>query len=405
MSAVGVAKRPSTFVGRRGWWLVLALFIVAGLVWAGWAWWSARRYRNAMAEINAAMTAGRFGLAARNLDQILAWKPVSDEAAYVLGLCEQARGRSREATAAWARISAGSDFTQRGILARLRLIHDTGRLAAAEKLILDAAGDPRNDATDLLVLLVPVYSQIGRSDEAEGLIEARWEHLKAMGRATPEQSIKLVRVHMDLTWKALSVESLRVYLDQVGRMAPDDDRIWLGRANLAIQTGANDDAKRWLDACRRRRPDDAAVWRATLDWGVATDQIKVVQEARKHLPTIESSPADVHRLAAWLCSRNGNVECERRELEGLLAAAPADLTAMNRLAQLAEKSGQPARVAELETRKAELDQLRTRYVKLYERTQHMRDAEEMAHLADRLGRNFEARVFRTLAAAQGPERG
>ena len=34
----------------------------------------------------------------------------------------------------------------------------------------------------------------------------------------------------------------------------------------------------------------------------------------------------------------------------------------------------------------------------------MRDAEEMAHLAEQLGRGFEARVFLTLAISDEPER-
>ena len=66
-----------------------------------------------------------------------------------------------------------------------------------------------------------------------------------------------------------------------------------------------------------------------------------------HLPAAESNPAQLHRLNAWLAAKRGDVDTERRELERLLAADPADLTALDRLAQLAEKDGQPARAAEL----------------------------------------------------------
>jgi enediyne biosynthesis protein E4 len=326
----------------RFWKLTLVLFLTGGLIWGGWAWWAVGRYSSAMAAVDPAMAAGRFGMAARDLNQLLAWKPDSDEAAYVLGICEQARGRNQAAEQAWARVAPGSAFSHRAILACLRLFHDTGRLAAAEKLVIDAAEDPRNDRTDLLVLLVPIYSQVGRSDEAERLIEARWEHLNETGEATPEQSIKLVRLHIELTWKAPSLDNLRIYLDQVGRLAADDDRVWLGRANLAIQTGAHDEAKRWLDACQRRRPDDVPVWRAWLNWGIATNRMDVVQQAVKHLPALEATPAQLHRLEAWLSSKRGDIESERRELERLIAEDPADLTALDRLAQFAD-SGRRAR--------------------------------------------------------------
>jgi thioredoxin-like negative regulator of GroEL len=405
MSAIGVTKPASTTVSRRSWSAVMVVFFVfGGVAWVGWTWWSARRYRSAMAEIDARMAAGRFGLAARNLEKLLAWSPSADEAAYVLGICEQARGRTREADQAWARVSPGSAFTQRAILARLRLFHDTGRLAAAEQVVIDAANDPRNDGTDLLVLLVPIYSQIGRSGEAERLVANRWEHLYAQGEATPEQSIKLVRVHMDLTWKAPSIEDLRLYLDQVGRAAPDDDRVWLGRADLAVRTGAYDEAKRWLDACQRRRPEDLAVWRVRLNLGIAANQIDVAREALKHVPAARSKVSEHHRVRAWFCSRRNDAECERKELESLVDADPADAVAIDRLAQLADKAGQPTRAAELRGKKAEIAHARDRYLKLYERTQHIRDAEEMAHLAEELGRMFEARVFLTLAISQEPER-
>ena len=49
-------------------------------------------------------------------------------------------------------------------------------------------------------------------------------------------------------------------------LAPDDDRVWLGKANLAIRTGMYDEAERWLAACLGRRPGDAPVWRARLNW-------------------------------------------------------------------------------------------------------------------------------------------
>jgi enediyne biosynthesis protein E4 len=383
---------------------VLALIFAGGLIWLGWSWWAAWRYRTAMSAVDLAMAAGRFGVAARQLEKLLAWRPDSDEAAYVLGICEQTLRRNQAAEDAWARVAPGSLFSHRAILAHMRLLHDSGRLAAAEQLIIDAALDPRADRTDLLILLVPIYSQVGRSEDAERLIEDRWKHLYEIGEATPDESIKLVRLHIELTWKAPSVDSLRVYLDQVGRLAPDDDRVWLGRANLAIQTGAYDDAKRWLDACLRRRPEDAAVWRARLNWGIASNRIDAVEQALKHVPASESAPAQIHRPSSWMAAKRGDIASERLDLEQLVAADPADLAGLERLAQLAKQEGQTAQATALLDKKAEIGRIRGRYQELYDRTQHLRDAEELARLAEKLGRRFEARVFLTLANAQESDR-
>jgi enediyne biosynthesis protein E4 len=251
---------------------------------------------------------------------------------------------------------------------------------------------------------VPIYSQLGRLDEAERLIEDRWEHLKETGEGASEQAIDLVRMHIELAFRPNPVENVHDYLDQASRLAPEDDRVWLGRANLAIRTGAYDQAERWLDSCRRRRPEDVPVWSARLRLGVATERIDVVRQALLHLPAAESTEAQLHRLNAWLCSHRRDVEAERRELERLVAADPADLTALDRLARLTEKGGQPARAAELLRKKAEIERLRARYEKLYDRKQPIRDAVEMAHLAEQLGRVFEARVFLTLAISEDPDR-
>jgi tetratricopeptide (TPR) repeat protein len=350
------------------------------------------------------MAAGKFGLAARELEAILTSNPRSDEAAYVLGLCEQARRRNHEAEQAWARVRPGSSFIQRAILARLRLFHDTGKLSAAEKIVIDAAADPRNDRTELLVLLVPIYSQIGRADEAERLLEERWEHLRVMGKATPDESIKLVRLHIELGLQTRSTDELKLYLDQVGRLAPDDDRVWLGRANLAIQTGAHDEAKHWLEACRGKRPDDVPVWRAWLNWGVATNRVDVVEEAANHLPAAESTQAEIHRLGSWFCAQRGDLAGERRQLARLAAANPGDLKTIDRLIAIADKSGDSPHGEELRNKKAHVIRLLDRYQRLYDRTQHVRDAEEMAQIAGELGRPFEAKVFLTLATEFSPDR-
>jgi hypothetical protein len=267
-----------------------------------------------------------------------------------------------------------------------------------------AADDPLNDRSDLRVLLVPIFSQLGRIDEAERLIRDRWDDLNAAGEAATEAAINLLRLHIELSLRPPSVDIQKNYLDQATRAAPDDDRVWLGRANMAIRAGLHDDSRRLLDACSRRRPNDMAVWRARLNWGLATDHPEVVQEALKYLPAADSTPAQLHRWNAWLYSHRSDVESERAELTGLLAVAPADVAALDRLARIAETEGHQEEAAQLTKRKAESERIRARYEQLFDRKQPVRDAEEMAHLAAKLGRSFEARAFLTLAISEEPDR-
>ena len=405
MSTIEPGKEARIAGSRRRWRLLLFLLLAASLIWGGWAWWTGRRYRVAMAKIESEILTGRFGLAVRDLEELLDWKRDPDGAlAFLLGCCEQSRGKKEEAAEAWLRVPPGSAYADRAISARMHLFQDGGRLAPAETFVKNAARHPRNESTAVLTLLVPSYVQQGRIDEAERLLEARWERWNELGEGASEPAIKLVRQYIDLTLNPTPVETIRAFLDQAGRLAPDDDRIRLGRANLAIRTSAYDEAKSWLDAIRGPG-EDVPVWRARLNWGIATGRIDVVQEALTHLPASESTPAQVHRLKARLAANRGDVASERRELERLCAIGsgrsdapgPACPTGGERGA-----AGSSRRAPSQETRDRSAAQ--ARYEKLHMRRQPVRDAVEMAHLAEQLGRVFEARAFLTLAISEDPDR-
>lgn len=384
---------------------LLASLCAAGLLWAGWAWWAHHRFRAEMQEIESEVVAGRYATACRNLEDLLSrrWDP-DGEIAYLLGNCELAQGRQRAADRAWARVGPGAAFSARAIEGRMHILLEAGQFAAAERLVTDAASDPRNDRTALLVLLAPAFSELGRIDEAGRLIERRWESLNASGEGALEAAIKLVQQHIALTLKPTPAEAILADLERASALAPADDRVWLGRANVAIRMGAYDEAERWLDACQRRRPDDVPARLARLGWGIATDRVDVVQRAMALVPALESDPVEVRRLNAWLARHRGDVDTERRELDFLVAADPADVTALARLAELADKEGQPARAAELVRQQAESDRRLARYRALNDRKQPFRDAVELARLAEQLGRRFEARAFLTIALSEDPAR-
>jgi enediyne biosynthesis protein E4 len=389
----------------RRWGRVLALAAVAGGPLYG-CWWLSMlwRHRAALVEIKKHVQAGRHGTAVRNLAELLVWEPGSDEAIYLLGVCERARGRTAAAELAWARIRPGSAFAVPAIQARATFLVDQGRLADAERLIDQALGDPRVDGFDLRRFLAPLYRSEGRIEEALRLIESNWVQLNRAGQGGSTQAIELLGLHIAQSMGTASPESVRAFLDRVEGQAPDDDRIWLGKANLAVRQGSFDEAARWLDACLRRRPEDVPVWRARLEWAMATGRTAAAWEALEHLPADGATPVQVHRLAAWFAARRGDAESERQALDRLIAADPGDSAALDRLAELALRNGQDARAAKLRNKQAALDPLRSRYKELFQCIQPVRNAMEMTRIADQLGRYFEARAFATLAVATDPNR-
>jgi enediyne biosynthesis protein E4 len=384
--------------------VVPLLIVLAGVLWGGWSWAHARRDRRALAAAREQIKAGLHATAARNLTVILAGNPDSGEAAYLLGTCELASGRPEAALESWARVPPDSRFAASAFQGRIRTQIERGQLAKAEQIFTDALVDPRTHRLGLPILLGPVYCLQGRLEEALRLIEAQWNHLNEAGLGASEKAVVLVRLHIDFQRTTPSIEAIRSDLENAAQIAPDDDRIWLAKANLATRAGAFDDAAPWLDACLRRRTEDVPVWRARLDWAIATNHIAVVHEALKHLPANESTPTQVARLEVWLAARRGDVASERRALERQIEADPADFRASDRLAELAMNEGHPQRAAGLRDQKSELAQLQARYLKLHARNQPMRDAATMAALAEQLGRWFEARVFLTVAIAAAPGR-
>jgi len=394
-------------LGVRRWGVVLVLAVlVGGLGYVGCRLWRARHYRIALVEIQQQIQAQRYGTAARNLAALLAWEPGSDEAACLLGNCERARGRTQAADEAWARVPPSSRLAASAMLGRASVLVDQGRFADAERFLTRALEDPRIDGFELRQFLAPLYWNQGRTEEAQRLVEANWESLNRAGRGGSVQAIKieLVRLHVTLSVGMSSVEVVRDFLEHAARSAPDDDRVWLGKASLAIRQSELDEAARWLDACLKRHLEDVPIWRARLDWALATGRVAEVREALEHLPAAESTPAQMHRLAAWLAARRGDAASERQALERLIAADPGDGAALDRLAELALRDGQPDRAGELHRRKAQRDQLGLRYQELFLRNQTVRDAEEMARLAEQLGHFFEAKAFWAVALAAEPAR-
>jgi tetratricopeptide (TPR) repeat protein len=358
-----------------------------------------------MLEIEDQVAQGRYAAACRNLEALLARKEDgSGELRYLLGWCELARGRFEASRTAWASVGPGTEFSERAILGRMRLWQANGRLAMAERLVSEAARDERNNRTSLMVGLVPIMIDSGRQDEALELIEDRWEYLNALGQGAHDPAIKLLLRHVEVTTGAVAIDAVRTSLDEAEKLAPDDDRVWLGRANLAIRTGAMNDAERWLDQCEQKRPDDRALWRARLNWAMATDRIDALERALTHLPDVASLSADRHRINAWLAGHRGDFASERSELELLIAADPGDLSASDRLIDLHQKGSQPALAAEVLRKRNAVRELLRRYMMLHGRKQPIRDAEELARIAEQLGRRFEARGFLTIAVSEEPGR-
>ena len=159
--------------------------------------------------------------------------------------------------------------------------------------------DQGSDALDVRQALELLLRIEGRIQEARELIVDSWQ-------GAPDPAYVLRRLYI--------LEDAAFPLDYVKRSLAagdrQDDRVWLGKANLAIWTGQFDEAARWLDACEQRRRDDQPVWLARLAWAMA------------------SRDADAAGEPSFVCSRGGSCRsrCSAPCLAGLVRPGPADRT-------------------------------------------------------------------------------
>src|SRR5262249_46826340 len=178
-----------------------------------------------------------------------------------------------------------------------------------------------------------------------------------------------------------------------------DDRIWLGRANLALKTGRFDEAARWLDACSKRRPDDPVVWRARLGLARARGDGEEAWRALDHLAADAVPPVEVLRLRAWLAGRLGDAAAERGALSALIEHQPGETAALGRLAEVAVEAGAIEEVNRLRSRAAQISALKERYRTLIQKDA-IDDPAELARLAELLGWRIEARGWALIRAGE-----
>jgi tetratricopeptide (TPR) repeat protein len=382
---------------RRRW-----LLVATGIALAMGAWETARvvdswRVRSVLERAKACLDSRSPAAARRLLADAAARWPGEGEVTFLLGACEQALGRPDAAEAAWSRVPADSPFAGHAAMLRVRLLLKRDRFAAAEELLpaaLRASGQHAIEARETLVALLKLE---GRFDELRTVVQDGWD-------SYPDR-FGLLRQLANLdSINPVPIEKIWPAVEKAAENSPDDDRIWLGRANLAIRTGDFAKARRWLDDCLRRRPRDAPVWKGRLDLAVATGDVPGAREALGHLPPARVPPKEVLALRAWFAARSGDRERERRALEELLERAPGRIQAVERLAELELLAGRAESAARLRARKAELDRAKIQYEILVTKpsAEAVHHCVEMARLAEVLGRSFEARSLWSVALERSP---
>lgn len=286
--AAAIALGNHAMRSRRFSWLCLAVVLVA----IGWgAWWlvAERQFQVGLRQARADVDARRFERAGRWLAAQSARRLDGAEPAFLFGICEDMAGRHEAALAAWARGPLESRRGPNAAIARAQtLVDDLGRFAEAEAVLTSAVDRGDSRTVNHRYLLTQLLYWEGRLDEVRRLTQRRWG-------TSPNRAGDL-RSPWQLDSAVVMVDSIQDAVEQAARKAPDDERVWLACANLALLRGHLPESARWLDAYLGRRPDDPVVWRAQLRWARAADSIDEARRASAHLPAEWFTSAEILRL-------------------------------------------------------------------------------------------------------------
>ena len=201
-------------------------------------------------------------------------------------------------------------------------------------------------------------------------------------------------------------EELADPLQRASEFAADDHRVWVAEANLAIRYGNELEARHWIEACLQKRPDDPAVWHARLNWAKLVADPEAAYNALGHIPADRFSADEIRSLLVWFLAHRNDRKAEMAAIKDQLDHDPDRPTAIARLAVLAHEAGDFARARELRQRKTGLEDLRQAYRRLLivDREHFPYPVlEQLAVIAEKLGRWYEAQGWWTLAVEQSPD--
>ena len=257
--------------------LILALgFAVVTASWFANQSVAAWRFRSELRLAARDFAARRISDAKARLTLLVKRWPGRGEVEYWLGVCEMEEGHPDAAMAAWERVPDDAAEAPRAALSRGRVAIETCRYGLAESCldrVKQAPGELGNEARRLLGWL---SWMTGRYDEYRRLLQR-----EADGLVDPSQTLRKL---WSLNNDSYPLESMTLALDRAGRLAPEDDRVWLARADLATRGGRFDEADSWLGRCERARPDDPVLWNARLEWAKAAGRPNEVARAARICP-------------------------------------------------------------------------------------------------------------------------
>lgn len=373
----------------------VGLLMAALFLWLGWSNWSESRNRAELELAQRDLLAGRYASARKTLTSIQTRAPGwgRGEVEYHLGLSEFQRGRPDLALAVWERVPESSAKFGLALSFQANAAIDRGNWSRAEELLVKAL--ERSGAHDARARwdLVRLLRLQGRFDEARLLAQ--------VGFANSQDPVDWLHKLYKLDVDPYPIDGVRRVVENAARSSPSDDRVRLAQAHLAIRQGDPTEAEHLLSQCLRLRPDNQAAWRLMLECSQLGTKLQTAREALGHVHPWPGLAGDLECLKwrAWMAGQAGDLAVEEESLRQLISLDPGLNSARDRLAELAARADRLDEARQLRSQRDLLERTRIDYENLMLVPDANARAEEIAALAARLGRSFDAEAWRSLAGS------
>ncbi len=361
--------------------LIVLGLLASFLCWRAYASW---QFQSSLVQAKELQEQGKIEAARTLLISLERANPANQQVVYQIGKCEYALKHPQAAIDAWSRLENDGEFAKMACDERAELLITAfGRFAEAERLLEARIRDRSKSSLYARELLAKLYRHEGRLDEVRTLLQDDWRQ----GR---DRAVMLRELWL-LDHEPVPIAEVRSSLDEAAAKSPQDDRVWLGRANLESREGNLAAAETLIERCRAAKSGDHAVASAALRWGLAAHRSDVVLAAAKDMKASALDSRERLGLVAWLTAETGNRSAEEQALGRLIDQYPFDPFPLDRLAALASARGDNTRAIALRRKKSEGDTARERYRQLLANPPQPQAYAELARLAETLGRDFEAR--------------
>jgi len=269
------------------------------------------------------------------------------------------------------------------------MLINSGQFAEAESVLIKAlefAPDSRRGP--ILRALARLLRLEGRFDEVSLALIAGW--------SSDPDPCELLKELWQNDMEPVPAEGWKLLLDGADS---NDDRVWLGQAQLALLTGRIEDCRNWLTRCAKRRPEDLAIRRARLGLARESQDADQFWFQAERIPASAQRPEAIAGLRWWLARHGGDPTAEREKLSRLHAIQPTNTRAIERLAVLAIEGKNVAEGRALQQAKAMIDRAQDVIHKLVVRNlDFCSNAEEIAKQCLILRRDFDSRAWSQIAA-------